>query len=134
MGIKFGSWVPNCHLKRIDRFKFGGSVQDHHVYICEKEILADFNLVVAQAVRQTAKFNSPPNFPAIWHIIYMHNYLNLYTVGSRLSGHAQVRQMHCKLHVYIISFHTSSIKSWGRYRYMYMQVKPNIHHAGGRRG
>ena len=48
-------------------FKFGGSVQDHHMYmhIREKEILADLNLAVAQAVRQTAKFNSPPTFPAI---------------------------------------------------------------------
>ena len=35
------------------------------MYICEKEILVDFNLAVAQAVHQTAKFNSPPNFPAI---------------------------------------------------------------------
>ena len=27
-----------------------------------------FNLAVVQAVRQTAKFNSPPNFPAIRYI------------------------------------------------------------------
>ena len=27
--------------------------------------IVDFNLAVAQAVRQTAKFNSPPNFLAI---------------------------------------------------------------------
>ena len=30
-----------------------------------KKILADFNLVVAQANCQTAKFNSLPNFPAL---------------------------------------------------------------------
>ena len=28
-------------------------------------ILADFNLAVGWSIRQTAKFNSPPNFPAI---------------------------------------------------------------------
>lgn len=42
--------------KSIDGFKFGGSVQDHHTYICEQELLADFNLAIAiQAV-------SPPIF------------------------------------------------------------------------
>ena len=35
------------------------------MYICELEILADFNLAVAKADCQTAKFNSSPNFPAI---------------------------------------------------------------------
>ena len=35
------------------------------MYICEKEILADFNLAVVELDRQTAKFNSPPNFLAI---------------------------------------------------------------------
>ena len=29
----------------------------------------NFNLVVAKIDRQTAQFNSPPNFPAIWYII-----------------------------------------------------------------
>ena len=29
--------------------------------------MADFNLAVAQEVRQTAKFNSLPNLPAIWY-------------------------------------------------------------------
>ena len=43
-------------------FKFGGSVWDRHTYICEQEILADFNLAIAQAGHQTAKFNSQPNF------------------------------------------------------------------------
>ena len=55
MGIKFGGWAPNRHSKNIGRFKFGGSVQDRHTYICKYEILADFNLAVA---KQTAK---PPN-------------------------------------------------------------------------
>ena len=35
------------------------------MYICKYEILAHFNLAVAKVDRQTAKFNSPPNFPAI---------------------------------------------------------------------
>ena len=32
--------------------------------------LADFNLAVGKADRQTAKFNSMPNFPAIRYIIF----------------------------------------------------------------
>ena len=31
-------------------------------------ILAVFNLVVGWLIRQTAKFNSPPNFPAIRYV------------------------------------------------------------------
>ena len=54
MGIKFGGWVPNCHCKHIGGFKFGGSV---YVYMYMRvRNLADFNLAVVQAVRQTAKF------------------------------------------------------------------------------
>ena len=30
------------------------------------QVLADFNLAVVEVDRQTAKFNSPPNFPAIY--------------------------------------------------------------------
>ena len=38
-----------------------------YVYTVSKyEILVDFNMAVAKVDRQTAKFNSPPNFPAIW--------------------------------------------------------------------
>ena len=33
------------------------------VYICTKEILAEFNLAVGWSIRQTAKFNYLPNFP-----------------------------------------------------------------------
>ena len=47
------------------RIEFGSLVRDHHTIICKYEILADSNLVVAKTDRQTAKFNSPPNFPAI---------------------------------------------------------------------
>ena len=32
-------------------------------------ILADFNLAVGWSIRQTAKFNSLPKFPAIWYFI-----------------------------------------------------------------
>ena len=39
------------------------------MYICKYEILAHFNLVVAKVDRQIAKFNSPPNFPAILYIV-----------------------------------------------------------------
>ena len=66
MGIKFGGWAPNRYCKYIGGFKFGSSVRDRHMYICKYEILAYFNLVVAKVDRQTTKFNSPPNFPAIW--------------------------------------------------------------------
>ncbi len=31
-------------------------------------ILADFSLVVGWSIRQTAKFNSPPNFPSVLYI------------------------------------------------------------------
>ena len=37
-----------------------------HIY-ASKKFLADFNLAVAQAV-QSAKFKSPPNFPAIRYL------------------------------------------------------------------
>ena len=33
--------------------------------ICDEEILADFNLAVQKADRQTTKFKSPLNFPAV---------------------------------------------------------------------
>ena len=39
------------------------------MYICKYEILAHFNLAVAKVDRQTAKFNSPPNFPAIRYMM-----------------------------------------------------------------
>ena len=41
------------------------------------EILADFNLVVTKVHvdRQTAKFNSLPNFLAIQHIVHVHVYV-----------------------------------------------------------
>ena len=42
------------------------------IYIYAREILADFNLAVAQAICQTAKFNSLPNFPAIRYTIKDH--------------------------------------------------------------
>ena len=63
-----GPQIANC--ENIGRFKFGGSVRDCHTYICKYEILADFNLVVAKTDHQTAKFNSPPNFPAIQYTLY----------------------------------------------------------------
>ena len=55
----------NGHYKNIGRFKFGSSVRDCHMYIRRYEILTDFNLAVVKVDHQTAKFNSPPNFPAI---------------------------------------------------------------------
>ena len=33
-------------------------------------VLADFNLAVGWSIRQAAKFNSPPNFPAIRYHVY----------------------------------------------------------------
>ena len=67
--LNFGGWARNCHCKNIGGFKFGGLVRDRYTYICEYEISADINLAVAQADRQTAKFNSPPNFLTIQYII-----------------------------------------------------------------
>ena len=40
------------------------------ITICKYEILVVFNLVVAKMDHHTAKFNSPPNFPAIWSMCY----------------------------------------------------------------
>ena len=37
----------------------------HHTYIRAEGSLADFNLEVVKSDRQTAKFNSSPNFPVI---------------------------------------------------------------------
>ena len=49
---EFGGWAPNGHCKNIGGFKFGGSVRDRHTYVCKYEILANFNLAVA---------DGPPN-------------------------------------------------------------------------
>ena len=57
MGIKFGGWAPNRYYKNIGRFKFGGLVRDRHTYICNYEVLVDFNLAVAKLDRQTARFS-----------------------------------------------------------------------------
>ena len=64
MAIKFDGWAPNRHCKNIGGFKLhvGGLVRDRHKYICK---YAELNLVVAKIGCQTAKFNSPPKFPAI---------------------------------------------------------------------
>ena len=45
-------------LKHIGGFKLGSSVWDRHMYVCELEILVDFNLVVTEANNQTAKIFS----------------------------------------------------------------------------
>ena len=42
-------------IRIISGFKFGDLVQDHHTYICELEILADFNLAVVTST------TIPPN-------------------------------------------------------------------------
>ena len=39
-----------------------------HLESAQVKILADFNLVVVGAKCQTAKFISPPNFPAIRYV------------------------------------------------------------------
>ena len=50
-GIKFGCWASNCHCKSTDRFKFGGLVRDHYMYMC------DYDSAVAKVDHQTAKFS-----------------------------------------------------------------------------
>ena len=55
-GIKFGGWVPNGHCKDIGGFKFGDSVRDCHSIYASKKFWQIFNLAVAQADCQTAKF------------------------------------------------------------------------------
>ena len=44
---------------------FGGTVQYRHMYVRKEKILADFNLMVSWSIHQTAKFNSPSDFPAV---------------------------------------------------------------------
>ena len=62
MGIKFGGWVRITIANILEDLnlvvRYGIAIR-----ICEQEIL-----VVAQAVRQATKFNSPPNFPAIQYV------------------------------------------------------------------
>ena len=41
----------------------------HNILYVSKKFLADVKLAVAQVDCQTAKFNSPPNFPAIQYIL-----------------------------------------------------------------
>ena len=48
--------------------KTAATTQRPHLLISTMNdfILADYNLAVGWSIRQTAKFNSPPNFPARW--------------------------------------------------------------------
>ena len=45
INLVVGPQIMYRHWKSI---KFGGSVRDHHAYICKHEILVDFNLAVAK--------------------------------------------------------------------------------------
>ena len=47
-GIKFGGWAQNHYCKNIGGFKFGGLVQDRHMYIYKYKILA----VVTETAKQ----------------------------------------------------------------------------------
>ena len=57
----FGGWVPIA-ISNVFVDLNSDSVQ---MYIASKKFWWTFNLAVAKAVRQTAKLNSLPNFPAI---------------------------------------------------------------------
>ena len=61
-----GGLALNRYCKNIGEFKFGGSVKDRYTYICKYEMLAGFNLVVAN---KTAK---PPNLknPLQYFLLY----------------------------------------------------------------
>ena len=58
--------LADCREQNIGRFTctLGTTVRYHHIYVCIL-ILVDFNLAVVSANRQSAKLNSPPNFPVI---------------------------------------------------------------------
>ena len=46
------------------------------MYIIYKyEVMADFNMVVAKVDHQTTKFDSPPNFLAIYTVYYAMYYV-----------------------------------------------------------
>ena len=46
-GIKFGGWAQNHHCKNISELNVGVQYSIA-IHICEYELLADFNLVVAR--------------------------------------------------------------------------------------
>ena len=51
--------------------KTAATTQRPHLLISTMNdfILVDFNLAVGWSIRQTNKFNSLPNFPAIWYVV-----------------------------------------------------------------
>ena len=59
------------------------------MYICKYETLAHFNLAVAKVDRQTAKFNSSPNFPAIRYILDMTRNSFVYEPLARSDNYVQ---------------------------------------------
>ena len=60
-----GNIGPKRRFSHYSGLKFGGMVRYRHTYMHAEKFLADFNFGGLKAYRQTAKFNSPPNFPAI---------------------------------------------------------------------
>ena len=54
------------------RFKFGGSVQDRHTFICQEEILADFNLAVGRPTAKPPNLNHRQIFRLYGTFVHMH--------------------------------------------------------------
>ena len=57
------------------------------------KILADFNLAVVEVDLQTAKFNSPPNFPAIRNTEAIHVWASFHAFSLILDKSGNISEM-----------------------------------------
>ena len=91
----------------------------YRITICiyvSKKILADFNLAVALAVHQTAKFNFPPNFPVIWYytLLVCAASLYYYTVSAVIGSAPELsnpKKQKMKFYAVILFPHCSWLTS-----------------------
>jgi hypothetical protein len=59
------SLEPKDHTHQVTSINFASAKYGNNL------ILVDFNLAVGWSIRQTAKFNSLPKFPAIWYTLFI---------------------------------------------------------------
>ena len=63
---KFGRLASTGVNIKLANFNLADSAAGIRCMQCHDLILTDFNLVVGLSIRQTAKLNFSPTFPAIW--------------------------------------------------------------------
>ena len=68
----------------LTRLKFGGLVQDHHTYICEEEILADFNLAIGGPIAKPPSLNHHQIFRLYGTSRVLHSWVHVYTPATQL--------------------------------------------------